>query len=132
MTDDELMARILARASGAPSLAPVATMGDLADAERRLGFALPSFYRRLLLEVGNGGFGPGYGLIGVPPNGFVDDDLGASNIDVYDLGRAESDDRYREAFGALFLLRHPLSCSCAIGAVGSSRSSIACPARAAC
>ena len=35
---------------------------DLAQAEAQLGFGLPSFLRRLYLEVGNGGFGPGYGL----------------------------------------------------------------------
>jgi hypothetical protein len=30
-----------------------------------LGFALPPLYRQLLLEFADGGFGPGYGLIGV-------------------------------------------------------------------
>lgn len=35
---------------------------DTAQAEVQLGFELPSFLRRLYLEVGNGGFGPGYGL----------------------------------------------------------------------
>lgn len=38
------------------------TIEELAQAEVQLGFALPSFLRRLYLEVGNGGFGPGYGL----------------------------------------------------------------------
>ena len=38
------------------------TVEDLARAEAQLGFGLPSFLRRLYLEVGNGGFGPGYGL----------------------------------------------------------------------
>src|SRR5260370_11569184 len=35
---------------------------DLAQAEAQLCFGLLSFLRRLYLEVGNGGFGPGYGL----------------------------------------------------------------------
>jgi hypothetical protein len=35
-------------------------------AERAIGYALHPFHRRLLTEVGNGGFGPGYGLIGLP------------------------------------------------------------------
>jgi len=38
------------------------TQADLADAEKLLGFALPPFLKRVYLEVGNGGFGPGYGL----------------------------------------------------------------------
>lgn len=33
--------------------------------ERRVGAPLPPLLRRLYLEVGDGGFGPGYGLIGL-------------------------------------------------------------------
>ena len=36
--------------------------GDVAAAELQLGFALPEPLRRLYLEIGNGGFGPGDGL----------------------------------------------------------------------
>jgi hypothetical protein len=43
-----------------------ATAGAVASAEERIGFALPPLLRRLYLEVGNGGFGPGYGLLGLP------------------------------------------------------------------
>jgi hypothetical protein len=43
------------------SSSPV-TVEELTEAETQLGFELPSFLRRLYLEVGNGGFGPGYGL----------------------------------------------------------------------
>jgi hypothetical protein len=43
------------------SVTPV-TMEELAQAEEQLGFALPALLRRIYLEVGNGGFGPGYGL----------------------------------------------------------------------
>ena len=52
-----------------------ATVEALAQAERQLGFALPSFLRRVYLEVGNGGFGPGYGLLplnDLPPTGNPD------------------------------------------------------------
>src|SRR5216683_6367148 len=42
---------------------PPATGEELAHAEAQLGFELPSFLRRLYLEVGNGSFGPGYGLL---------------------------------------------------------------------
>ncbi len=41
---------------------PPVAEDDLVQAEAQLGFALPSFLRKIYLEVGNGGFGPGYGL----------------------------------------------------------------------
>jgi hypothetical protein len=44
---------------------PCATEQQLTRAEAELGFALPSLLRRLLGEVANGGFGPGFGLFGV-------------------------------------------------------------------
>src|SRR5277367_3912098 len=34
-------------------------------AEARLGFAIPDLLRSIYLNVANGGFGPGYGIIGV-------------------------------------------------------------------
>lgn len=34
----------------------------MVQAELQLGFKLPSLLRRIYLEAGNGGFGPGYGL----------------------------------------------------------------------
>jgi SMI1 / KNR4 family (SUKH-1) len=46
-------------------LPPPATIEAIEAAEHALGFRLPVLLRRLYLEVGNGGFGPGYGLIGV-------------------------------------------------------------------
>jgi hypothetical protein len=42
---------------------PPATPEQLDRAEARLGFALPSLLRRLLTEIGNGGFGPNEGLL---------------------------------------------------------------------
>src|SRR5262249_18916016 len=47
-------------------IGPPATFAIIDEAERALGFALYPFHRRLLDEVGNGGFGPGDGLIGLP------------------------------------------------------------------
>jgi hypothetical protein len=41
---------------------PPVTPADLLHAETLLGFALPPLLKRIYLEVGNGGFGPGYGL----------------------------------------------------------------------
>ena len=49
-----------------PAVAPPASPEEVAAAEASLGFELPPLLRRLYLEVGNGGFGPAYGLEGVP------------------------------------------------------------------
>jgi hypothetical protein len=49
-----------------PRIAPPATASEVDAAEAALGFAIPPLLRRLYLEVGNGGFGPDYGLEGVP------------------------------------------------------------------
>jgi SMI1 / KNR4 family (SUKH-1) len=61
-----------AEAFGAAMSTPVATMlpppadaAALARAETSLGFALPPFLRRVYLEVADGGFGPGVGLLGI-------------------------------------------------------------------
>jgi hypothetical protein len=50
---------------GPPEVAPPrpVSLRDLADEESRLGFRLPPILRRLYLEIGNGGFGPGGGLL---------------------------------------------------------------------
>ncbi len=45
---------------------PPATAEQVTAAEARLGFILPSFLRRVYLEVGNGGFGPGFGMLSLP------------------------------------------------------------------
>jgi hypothetical protein len=45
-----------------PVQPPVAP-DSVAEAERILGFRLPELLRRLYIEVGNGGFGPIFGLI---------------------------------------------------------------------
>jgi hypothetical protein len=37
----------------------------LVEAERQLGFALPPLLRRIYSEMGDGGFGPGYGFYGL-------------------------------------------------------------------
>jgi SMI1/KNR4 family protein SUKH-1 len=47
------------------ALPPPASPDDVARAETALGFALPGFLRRVYLEVADGGFGPGTGLLGV-------------------------------------------------------------------
>jgi SMI1 / KNR4 family (SUKH-1) len=71
---DDLLGAVRARAMdgerrsdmAAPHPLPEpATDGELAAAESRLGFALPSLVRALYTGVANGGFGPGYGLVGI-------------------------------------------------------------------
>jgi len=59
-----------------------ATSDALAAAESRLGFALPLLLRRLYLEVANGGFGPGPGIVGI--SGGWTTDHGKSIEDLYE------------------------------------------------
>ena len=64
---------------------PPASENAVAATERRLGFNLPQTLRQIYLEVANGGFGPGYGVIGVE-GGFTDD-LGHTVADLYESYR---------------------------------------------
>ena len=48
---------------------PSVTETALNDAEVRLGFTLPDLLRELYLHVGNGRFGPGYGLLSLSDMG---------------------------------------------------------------
>ncbi len=61
---------------------PAVSAIDLALSERRLGFRLPSFLAEVYQQVGNGGFGPGYGLIGLP-GGFAHDEA-KSIVELYE------------------------------------------------
>lgn len=67
-----------------------ASAAALDSAERSLGLRLPVLLRRLYAEIANGGFGPGYGLLGVPPEGATDD-LGKNLVSLYQTYR-EADD----------------------------------------
>jgi hypothetical protein len=64
VTDDEVVEalRTVARAGILP---PPATSEAVAEAEKVIRFPLPPLLRRLYLEVANGGFGPGKGILGV-------------------------------------------------------------------
>lgn len=72
MNDDEIVAGIKARAPSGPDAmahqvgqmwpCPTLTTERVRSAELELGFALPELLRRLYLQVGNGGFGPGDGI----------------------------------------------------------------------
>ncbi|WP_127361691.1 SMI1/KNR4 family protein [Actinacidiphila soli] len=64
MTDDEVV-EALRTAAGTRILPPPARPEGVAEAEEIIGFPLPALLRRLYLEVANGGFGPGEGILGV-------------------------------------------------------------------
>ncbi|MEP7287352.1 MAG: SMI1/KNR4 family protein [Chloroflexota bacterium] len=69
MTQSDLITRCLNH-SGAAKFPPVSRQ-DITDAEHDLGFPLPSFLCDLYLRIGNGGFGPRGGLLGLNDNGML-------------------------------------------------------------
>jgi len=84
--EDALIEQVRVRASDAKKrhdfansfethLPPPATATRVESAEGRLSFPLPRLLRRLYVEVANGGFGPGYGLLGVD-GGYVAEEGG--------------------------------------------------------
>jgi len=73
----ELALEVKARAS--PSAIPPLSEAAVADAEASLGFMLPTLLREMYLLVGNGRFGPGYGLLSLTNIG----DAEMSAVDLY-------------------------------------------------
>ena len=81
MTEEALVALIRARVDGpkvgdedeATHVCAPATEEALQAAEKRLGAPLPPTLRHLYTKIGNGGFGPGAGLLGVE-GGHLNDD----------------------------------------------------------
>ena len=99
-SDDDLLAMIRERASssqadrgaGGSLVFETASAEAIEEAEKSLDFALPPLLKRVLLEIGNGGFGPGHGLLGV--RGGATDEHGNSLVDLYDsLSAANPEDR---------------------------------------
>jgi len=76
-------------------LCTVATTQELLAAEGELGFALTGLLRKLYLRLGNGGFGPAHGLMGIAA-GFRDD-LGRDVVALYQRYRQSdpNDPRWR-------------------------------------
>lgn len=62
----------MSRPGDAP-LPPPTDQAAVDAAAASLDVVLPPLLRRLLTEVANGGFGPGYGLLGIGPGGWTDD-----------------------------------------------------------
>jgi hypothetical protein len=83
-TDNQIVAKVKARASdprrrldmeyNPEPLAPLADAKFLPQQERKLGFRLPDLLKRLYCEVGDGGFGPGYGLFGARSGHWMSDE----------------------------------------------------------
>ncbi|MFI7034418.1 SMI1/KNR4 family protein [Microbispora rosea] len=73
MTEDEVFEAI--RSDPGPDVRRVASSEAVAEAEEAIGYPLPSLLRRLYLEVGNGGFGPHGGIIGVRGYDFWKSDI---------------------------------------------------------
>jgi hypothetical protein len=75
VSDGELLNAIADRvAANGQMPEPTATANQLAMAEREIGIGLPHFLRVVLSGIGNGGFGPGYLLLGT--GGGTTDDRG--------------------------------------------------------
>jgi hypothetical protein len=73
-------------------LPAVASEEALLVTEHLIGFSLPPLLRRIYTEIANGGFGPGYGLIGVA-GGFTDD-LGRDITDIFADKHSSSFQKY--------------------------------------
>ena len=92
---EELIDRLAKRLSNNPNsvdvlgnefrACPPASEQVIIATEKRLGFNLPQILRRIYLNVANGGFGPGYGVMGVE-GGFTDD-LGNTVADLFESYR---------------------------------------------
>ena len=71
-------------------LGPRATASMLAADEKVFGFTLPNLLKQLYAEVANGGFGPGYGLLGL--TGGVPDDQKHNALQLYAIYRGTDPD----------------------------------------
>lgn len=61
-SDSETIHDMAEGLSPAPRIKPKASPEQIAEAESRLGFEIPKLLKTIYSEIGNGGFGPGYGL----------------------------------------------------------------------
>jgi len=87
MQSDEIVARVWERVRAnrrvLQLMAPRVTEEAWYQTEASIGFSLPPLLRHLYFEVGNGGFGPGYGLRGAI--GGAKDDNGWDLVGYYRL-----------------------------------------------
>jgi SMI1/KNR4 family protein SUKH-1 len=69
---------------------PPLTRAAIDAAEARLGFAVPKDVRELYEQIGNGGFGPAYGLLGLAGGALQEEGLDA--VGVYERNLASDPD----------------------------------------
>jgi hypothetical protein len=67
---------------------PPASLESLERVESELGFRLPDLLRRMYLEVGDGGFGPGYGLLALERHTSGDQSYLEAAVTLKELGKA--------------------------------------------
>lgn len=72
----------------APNLCDPALQSEINEAEQRLGFLIPSLLKACYLNLSNGGFGPGYGVIGVE-GGYAS--VFGSITETYDLLKSDQE-----------------------------------------
>ena len=77
-------------------VSPPVAKEELAHAEAQLGFELPPFLRRLYLEVGNGGFGPGYGLQPLNSHNPFDESLVTDYLGMRSKSQEDIDEEYAD------------------------------------
>ncbi|MEU4572180.1 SMI1/KNR4 family protein [Nonomuraea sp. ATR24] len=99
MTEDEIFEAV--RSAPGPDVLAVASPQAVAEAEEAIGYPLPSLLRRLYLEVGNGGFGPRGGIIGVRGYDFWKSDIFA---DITESALAFRTEPYGRRAGMIQLL----------------------------
>ncbi|MFD1341405.1 SMI1/KNR4 family protein [Litorisediminicola beolgyonensis] len=86
-TAPTLTDRLGAAAQDAAPRPPIA-QDALDEIEATLGLTFPAILRSVWTELANGGFGPGYGLLGIGPDGYPDD-LGQTADTRYRTDRAD-------------------------------------------
>jgi hypothetical protein len=73
-----------------PKIYTTTSISNLAADEEHFGFQLPPLLKVLYCEIGNGGFGPGYGLIGMSSG--APDDTGKTALEIYEqLRKGDAD-----------------------------------------
>jgi hypothetical protein len=73
---------------GHPLPFPPATEDSVKKTEQEIGFSLPPLLRTIYLQIGNGGFGPSNGIIGV--EGGYSSDLGDLASTYFQLGNGQA------------------------------------------
>lgn len=100
---EHLEARAAGLVDRLPPLTP-ASPAAVQEAEELVGHRLPLLLRRLYLEVGNGGFGPGYGILGL--RGGHGDDYQHTAVDLYQRARSRAGSAWSSMPAGLLPLCH--------------------------